>query len=73
MHRLAGYPPCLAASAALRAAGLLQEEAPGKAGGPPGNAFELVYDKMADRVLGRLYNVDGVLAEWIRCARFLAS
>lgn len=64
--RLAGYAPCLAASAALQSAGLMQEDTPGKAGGLPGNAFDLVYDSMADKVLQRVYSVDSVLGEWIR-------
>jgi hypothetical protein len=64
--RFAGYAPCLAASKALHSAGILREAAPGKAGGQPGNAFSLVYGKVTDRVWETLYNVDGVLAEWIR-------
>ena len=64
--RLAGYPPCLAATATLKKAGLLEEEVPGKAGGAPGNAFSLVYDGVADKVYKRLYTLDGVLGEWIR-------
>lgn len=44
----------------------MQEDTPGKAGGLPGNAFDLVYDSMADKVLQRVYSVDSVLGEWIR-------
>lgn len=47
---------------------LLQEALPGKAGGQPGNAFELVYADKRDRVWGNLYKLDPVLSEWIRQA-----
>jgi len=62
----AGYAPCLAASKTLHSAGILQEASPGKAGGQPGSAFSLVYGKVTDRVWDTVYNVDGVLGEWIR-------
>lgn len=45
---------------------LLPEEVPGKAGGPPGNAFELVYGHMTDAVRRAVRKVDPVLADWIR-------
>ena len=45
---------------------LLPEEVPGKCGGAPGNAFELVYAKMTDAVRRAVRKVDPVLAEWIR-------
>lgn len=45
---------------------LLPEEVPGKCGGPPGNAFELVYAKVTDAVRQAVRKVDPVLAEWIR-------
>ncbi|KAL3158831.1 hypothetical protein ABBQ32_011557 [Trebouxia sp. C0010 RCD-2024] len=45
---------------------LLPEEVPGKCGGPPGNAFELVYAKVTDAVRRAVRKVDPVLAEWIR-------
>ena len=45
---------------------LLPEEAPGKCGGPPGNAFELVYAKVTDEVRRAVHRADPVLAEWIR-------
>jgi hypothetical protein len=64
--RLAGYPPCLAATATLKKAGLLEEDVPGKTVGLPGNAFSLVYDGVANKVYKRLYTLDGVLGEWIR-------
>lgn len=66
VYRLAGYAPCLAATATLTKAGILDESVPGKAGGPPGNAFNLVYNGVVSKVWTRLYTVDGVLAEWIR-------
>ncbi|CAL8463741.1 g3275 [Coccomyxa elongata] len=66
MSVLAGYAPCLAATATLTKAGVLGESEPGKAGGPPGNAFNLVYNGVVSNVWSRLYTIDGVLAEWIR-------
>ena len=45
---------------------LLPEEAPGKCGGPAGNAFELVYAKVTDAVRRAVHRADPVLAEWIR-------
>jgi hypothetical protein len=69
---LAGYAPCLAAAKKLHAAGLLKEEVPGKVGGPPGNTFELVYGPtVRDKIWAKLYSVDAVLADWIRCVLFL--
>lgn len=45
---------------------LLPEEVPGKSGGPPGNAFELVYSTVTDAVRRAVHKVDPVLADWIR-------
>lgn len=64
-----GYAPCLAATITLRKAGKLAasgEHQPGKVNGAPGNAFELVYDKVTDKVRDKLHSWDPVLAEWIR-------
>jgi hypothetical protein len=70
--RLAGYAPSLAAAKKLDAAGLLPEQAPGKAGGPPGNTFDLVYGPaIRDKIWANLYRVDPVIAEWIRCGKTL--
>ncbi len=66
--RLAGYGPCLAATFALHKAKLLPEDTPGKIGGPPGNAFELVYTSVTDAVRKRMHASDPVLGEWIRQA-----
>ncbi|KAK9808538.1 hypothetical protein WJX73_006328 [Symbiochloris irregularis] len=63
---VAGYAPCLAAAKALHASGHLGEDTPGKMGGPPGNAFELVYAKVRDRVWQNLYQVDSYISEAIR-------
>eukprot|EP00887_Chlorella_sp_A99_P001405 scaffold8.g1405.t1 len=63
---VAGYGPCLAATLALHKAGLLPEDAPVKAGGPPGNAFELVYSAVSDRVRANMHAADPGLGEWIR-------
>lgn len=46
---------------------LLGEDAPGKVGGPPGDAFDVVYTVVADTVREKMHNVDPVLAEYIRC------
>ena len=46
---------------------LLPEDVPGKSGGPPGNAFELVYISVTDAVRRAVRKVDPVLADWIRC------
>lgn len=65
----AGYAPCLAATITLRTAKKLApsgQHLPGKVGGPPGNAFELVYDKVTDIVRAKLHDWDPVLAEYIR-------
>ena len=45
---------------------LLPEDVPGKSGGPPGNAFELVYISVTDAVRRAVRKVDPVLADWIR-------
>lgn len=66
--RLAGYGPCLAATFALHKAKLLPEDTPGKIGGPPGDAFELVYTSVTDAVRKRMHASDPVLGEWIRQA-----
>ncbi|PSC72828.1 4-carboxymuconolactone decarboxylase [Micractinium conductrix] len=62
----AGYGPCLAATLALHKAGLLPENTPAKAGGPPGDAFELVYTNVTDRVRAKMHDADPILGEWIR-------
>lgn len=62
----AGYAPCLAATIKLRKEGVLTDFAAGKVGGAPGNAFELVYDKVTDTVRGKLHHWDPVLSEYIR-------
>ena len=41
---------------------------PGKAGGQPGNAFDLVYATKTDKVYQNLYQMDPVVSEWIRSA-----
>ena len=38
-----------------------------QAAGPPGNAFELVYGGVTDRVRANMQAADPVLQEWIRC------
>ncbi|CAK0786429.1 hypothetical protein CVIRNUC_009642 [Coccomyxa viridis] len=63
---VAGYGPCLAATNHLHAAKLLEGDSPGKVGGAPGNAFELVYTSVTDTVRERMHAVDPVLAEYIR-------
>ena len=45
---------------------LLPEDVPGKSGGAPGNAFELVYISVTDAVRRAVRKVDPVLADWIR-------
>ena len=45
---------------------LLEGDTPGKVGGPPGNAFELVYTVVTDAVRDKMHTVDPVLAEYIR-------
>jgi alkylhydroperoxidase/carboxymuconolactone decarboxylase family protein YurZ len=62
---LAGYGPCLAAFLTLQKAKLLPEETPGKIGGPPGDAFELVYSTVTDAVRRKVHSADPVLGEWI--------
>lgn len=63
---VAGYGPCLAATLHLHKAKLLPEETPGKVGGPPGNAFELVYGPVTDKVRHNMHAADPVLGELIR-------
>lgn len=63
---VAGYGPCLAATLHLHKAKLLPEETPGKVGGPPGNAFELVYGPVTDKVRRNMHAADPVLGELIR-------
>lgn len=45
---------------------LLEEDSPGKVGGPPGDAFDVVYTVVANAVREKMHNVDPVLAEYIR-------
>ncbi|BDA49034.1 hypothetical protein COCOBI_13-1440 [Coccomyxa sp. Obi] len=45
---------------------LLDGNTPGKVGGPPGDAFDLVYTVVADAVREKMHNVDPVLTEYIR-------
>ena len=47
---------------------LLPTKHPGKAGGPPGDAFELVYTTVTDTVRAKMHEADPVVGEWIRCA-----
>ena len=47
---------------------LLPENRPGKVGGPPGDAFELIYAGVTDKVREKLHSVDPVLGEYIRFA-----
>ncbi|KAK9807216.1 hypothetical protein WJX73_010028 [Symbiochloris irregularis] len=61
----AGYTTCLAAGSRLLAAQLLPVDTPGKVSGPPGNAFELVFDKVAPAVRNQLHQVDPVLGAYI--------
>ena len=46
----------------------LPEDVPGKCGGPPGNALELVYAKVTDAVCRAVRKVDPVLLDWIKYA-----
>lgn len=46
---------------------LLPEETPGKVGGPPGDAFEVVYERVTDKVRRNMHAADPVLSEYIRC------
>ncbi|KAI3436852.1 hypothetical protein D9Q98_006262 [Chlorella vulgaris] len=62
----AGYGPCLAATLALHKAKLLPEDTPAKVAGPPGDAFELVYGGVTDRVRANMHAADPALGEWIR-------
>ena len=45
---------------------LLTKDTPGKVGGQPGNAFELVYGGVTDAVRKKMHAVDPVLGEYIR-------
>ena len=45
---------------------VLPEDTPAKAGGAPGNAFELVYDGVTDLVRKKMHAADPALGEWIR-------
>jgi alkylhydroperoxidase/carboxymuconolactone decarboxylase family protein YurZ len=63
---LAGYGPCLAATLALQRARVLPPDAPAKVGGPPGDAFELVYATVAGAVRRKVHAADPALGEWIR-------
>ena len=47
---------------------LLEGDYPGKIGGAPGDAFELVYTSVTNTVRERMHAVDPVLAEYIRRA-----
>ncbi len=51
---------------------LLKGDTPGKVGGEPGDAFELVYSTVTDIVQDKVHVVDPVLAEYIRCVQPLA-
>lgn len=48
---------------------LLPEDTPGKVGGPPGDAFEVVYGKVTDKVRRNMHAADPVLGELIRHVR----
>lgn len=52
---------------------LLPEETPGKVGGPPGDAFEVVYDQVTDKVRRNMHAADPVLGEYIRRATLRKS
>ena len=45
---------------------MIPEDFPGKVGGPPGNAFELVYGTVSDQVRKKVQDADPVLSEWIQ-------
>jgi len=45
---------------------LLDADTEGKVGGPPGDAFELVYTVVTDTVREKMHTVDPILAEYIR-------
>lgn len=66
LQALTSVSSCPAHVAAVCNVQLLPEETPGKCGGPPGNAFELVYAKVTDAVRRAVHTADPVLAEWIR-------
>lgn len=46
---------------------ILAEDTPAKCGGPPGNAFEMVYGGVTDLVRKKMHAADPALGEWIRC------
>jgi hypothetical protein len=48
---------------------LLEGDTPGKVGGEPGDAFELVYTTVTDTVREKVHTVDPVLGEYIRCVQ----
>lgn len=66
-HSTSGYAPCLGATNVLVDAGAFGPgpPPPGKAGGPPGDAFACVYGKTAAAVGARVHAADPVLAAWI--------
>ena len=45
---------------------LLETDTPGKIGGHPGNAFELVYGSTTETVRRKINTTDPTLCEWIR-------
>ena len=45
---------------------MLPYDTPAKIGGPPGDAFELVYASVTDPVRAKVHSADPVLGEWIR-------
>lgn len=63
---LGGYGPCLAANLTLQKAKLLPQDTPAKIGGPPGDAFELVYTTVTNPVRRKVHSADPALGEWIR-------
>ncbi len=46
---------------------LLDGDTPGKVGGEPGDAFDVVYANVATAVRHKMHEVDPVLCEYIRC------
>jgi hypothetical protein len=67
----APYKPGLIIASLLSPAQMLPEDTPGKAGGPPGNAFELVYESVTDAVRAKMQVADPLLGEWIRWVSIL--
>jgi len=66
-NRLACPRPCLGRyTAPSPPAQLLPEDSPAKVGGPPGDAFELVYGSVTDAVRRKVHSSDPGLGEWIR-------